>query len=56
MKLGGVVIIVLFFRRKEPKELEWGLVKGLCAVVMPAPIGVWDVCEGSEIADGSLIQ
>ena len=27
-----------------------------CAVVMPAPFGVWDVCKGSDITDGAFIK
>ena len=29
---------------------------GECVIVMPASIGVWDVCEGSDITDGSFVK
>ena len=37
------------FGEKNQKNLNGVLLLGLCAVVMPASIGVWDVCEDSDI-------
>ena len=46
----------LSFEKGGAKELECGLVEGACMVVMPASIVVWDVCEDSDIAEGSLTK
>ena len=40
----------------EPKNLNGVLLLGACVVVMPASIGVWDVCEGSDITDGAFVK
>ena len=46
----------LSFEKGGAKELEWGLVEGACVVVIPASIGVWDVCEGRDITDGGFVK
>ena len=38
------------------KELEWGVGVGFDRTDMPASIVVWDVCEDSDITDGSFAQ
>ena len=48
--------LVLFLEEKNQKNFLWVLVKGVCAVVMPASFVVWDVCKGSDITDGGFVR
>jgi hypothetical protein len=70
VKLVGVVFLPLSFLRtcfallsdefslktRWRKELEWGLLCGKCVIVMPASIGVWDICEDTDITDGTSVK